>query len=358
MLEVSIRKKFEDFSLDVGFSCDSKRIGILGASGCGKSLTLGTIAGLVRPDEGRILFGDRVFFDSSKKISIKTDRRRVGYLFQDYALFPDMTVKKNICVAKDGAKRRARLERKEKGLSDDRVLFGKMETDDILRHFRLWEQKDHFPRELSGGEKQRTALARMLVTDPEMLLLDEPFSAMDTFLREGMRLELLRLLDGYDRTVILVSHDRDEVYQLCDYLILLDQGKVIEDGKTDDLFLHPGTVAGAKLTGCKNISRIEKADEHTIRALDWGGLELVTDSRVEDDTKYAGIRAHDFGMGKGKINAIPTGKAMISRLPFEWYVTLENGLWWKLSKNIDDIKTADIPPFINIAPEKIMLLKE
>ncbi len=358
MLDVSIRKKFEDFSLDVDFSSDSKRIGILGASGCGKSLTLGAIAGLVRPDEGRIIFEDRLFFDSSKKINIKTDRRRVGYLFQDYALFPDMTVKKNISVAKDGAKRRVRLEKKDQALSDDQALFGRMDTDAILRHFNLWEQKDHFPRELSGGEKQRTALARMLAADPDLLLLDEPFSAMDTFLKEGMRLELLRLLDGYDKTVILVSHDRDEVYQLCDYLILLDKGRVIEGGKRDDLFLHPGTVASARLTGCKNISRIEKAGEHMIRALDWGGLELVTYGRVEDDTKYAGIRAHDFDMGKTQINAIATGKAMISRLPFEWYVTLENGLWWKLSKNIDDIGAAEIPPFINIAPEKIMLLKE
>ncbi len=358
MLEVSIRKKFEDFSLDVDFSCDSKRIGILGASGCGKSLTLGAIAGLIRPDEGKIRFEDRIFFDTSNKTNIKTDRRRVGYLFQDYALFPDMTVKNNIRAAIDGAKRRARLEHKHGDGPEDKALFSKMDADSILKHFGLWELREHFPRELSGGEKQRTALARMLVTDPELLLLDEPFSAMDTYLREGMRLELLRLMDEYDKTAVLVSHDRDEVYQLCDHLILLDEGKVIDSGKTDEIFLHPESVASAKLTGCKNISRVEKAGDHKIRAVDWGGLELVTVSKVEDDIKYAGIRAHDLSIGKTDINPIPTGKSRISRLPFEWYVTLENGLWWKIPRNIDDAGTYDIPRFLSIAPEKIILMKK
>ncbi|MCR5748196.1 MAG: ATP-binding cassette domain-containing protein [Lachnospiraceae bacterium] len=357
MLEVTVRKKLGDFSLNADFSCDSKRIGILGASGSGKSLTLGTIAGLVKPDEGRIFFEDRVFFDSSDKINLKTDRRRVGYLFQDYALFPNMTVKNNILAAIDGAKRRARLEIRHKTESDDKILFQKMDTDSILKHFDLWELRDHLPGELSGGQKQRTALARMLATDPVLLLLDEPFSAMDTFLREGMRLELLRILDEFNRTAILVSHDRDEVYQLCDHLILLDDGKVIDQGKTDELFLHPGSVRSAKLTGCKNISRVEIKGDHKIKALDWGGLELVTECKVEDDIRYAGIRAHDFTIGKAEINSIPTGKAKISRLPFEWYVTLENGLWWKISKDINENDTFEIPGFLSIAPAKILLMK-
>ena len=340
-LSLNIKKSFRDFSLEVGSSTDSKRIGILGASGCGKSLTLQSIAGIVKPDEGRISFGDTVWFDSKSRINIKPADRKVGYLFQNYALFPNMTVEQNIAAPLKSSSDRAKT------------------VNDILKKFGLWDVRDHRPGEISGGQQQRTALARMLTCDPDLLLLDEPFSAMDTFLREGMRLELIRLLDEYGKTVVMVSHDRDEIYQMCDHLILMDNGSVIAQGPTDELFDHPGTVAAARLTGCKNISRIRKIDDHRILALDWGDLELTTSETVSEDISYAGIRAHDFIPGNHGVNVINCGQATISRLPFEWYITLENGLWWKQSRNLDESLTDNIiPPNISIMPDKIILLKK
>ena len=238
-------------------------------------------------------------------------------------------------------------------------MFHENDTEGILKKFGLWEQKDHRPDELSGGQKQRTALARMLVTNPELLLLDEPFSALDTYLREGMRLELKMLLEEYNKTIILVSHDRDEIYQLCDYLVLLNQGRMIGCGNTEELFKHPVSVAAARLTGCKNISRIKKLGENKILALDWGGIELVTNLKVNDTVSFAGIRAHDFIPGKSEINEIPVGNATVSRLPFEWYITLENGLWWKVPKAMEEQNPENlIPSHLTIPPDKIILLKE
>lgn len=336
-LSVCIKKCYPDFVLDIDFECSGKRIGILGASGCGKSLTLKSIAGIERPDEGRICFDENVWFDKGKRINVKAAGRNVGYLFQNYALFPNMTVRENIEAA---------LHKKPGS------------ADEILKKFRLWDIRDHRPDELSGGQQQRTALARMLSCDPALILLDEPFSAMDTFLREGMRLELIRILDMYDKTVIMVSHDRDEIYQMCDHLILMDKGRVIAKGETDRLFEHPETPAAARLTGCKNISRIRRIDDHRIKALDWNGIELITDERVTEDITHAGIRAHDFIPGKNGVNIINCGKTMISRLPFEWYITLENGLWWKQSRELNEsFKDSVVPQYISVMPDKIILMR-
>ena len=338
---LKVKKKYDDFSLDVSLETASKRIGILGASGSGKSLTLKMIAGLIKPDEGRILLDGRVLYDSSAGIDVKAGKRKVGYLFQDYALFPNMSVKANIEAGLHGAGKKP--------------CAG---TEELLKKYGLWEVKDHMPHELSGGQKQRTALVRMLATDPDLLLLDEPFSAMDAHLREGLRLELIRTLDMYDKRVILVSHDRDEVYQMCDYLVLLHNGRVIAQGDTDELFKHPSSVASARLTGCKNISRIEKLTDHRVKALDWKGIELITDGKVTDDITHIGIRAHDFIPGTEGVNVIPCGNVSVSRLPFEWYVILENGLWWKLERNLYDIFDAGlITESISVEPDRIILLK-
>ena len=357
-LKVNIKKKYKDFSLSVDFSSDSKRIGILGASGSGKSMTLGAVAGLIKPDEGEIIFDGRVLFDSAGKTDIKTDRRKIGYLFQDYALFPHMTVEKNIRAAVDGARRITALEKK-KPPSNESSFFQEKNTDAILKQFGLFEVKDHLPSELSGGQKQRTALVRMLVTNPELLLLDEPFSALDTYLREGMRIELCRILNEYNKTAVIVSHDRDEIYQMCDYLVLLDRGTMIARGKTEDLFRQPGTVAAARLTGCKNISAVERLGENKIKALDWGGIELITEQKVDEHIRFAAVRAHDFIPGDTGINSVPVINPTVSTLPFEWYVMLENGLWWKIPKAIDESDASDaIPAHLSIPPDKIILLTE
>ena len=203
------------------------------------------------------------------------------------------------------------------------------------------------------------ALARILAYEPEALLLDEPFSAMDTHLRERLRLELASVLSEYQGASVMVTHDRDEAYQLCDTLLLLSKGHVIAAGKTKDIFNDPGSVEAARLTGCKNISRIEKIDDHRVRALDWDNLELSTEKTVTEDVTSIGIRAHDFEPVKDPegINHIPVGHAKISEMPFEWYITLQNGLWWKKEKDIHTHDTAGVVPrWLRVEPSALLLL--
>ena len=360
-LSADIRKKLREFELQVRFTCSACRerasdasagsgtgcLGILGPSGCGKSMTLKSIAGIVEPDSGSIILDGRELFNSSRKVNLKPQKRRVGYLFQNYALFPNMTVEENILTGLKAGKRYGEAQQKKR-------------VSEMIERFRLSGLEKRYPAQLSGGQQQRVALARILAYEPEALLLDEPFSAMDTHLRERLRLELASVLSEYQGASVMVTHDRDEAYQLCDTLLLLSRGQVIAAGKTKELFQDPGSVEAARLTGCKNISRIEKIDDHRVCALDWDNLELSTEKTVTEDVTSIGIRAHDFEPVKDPegINHIPVGHAKISEMPFEWYVTLQNGLWWKIGKTIHT-HSADglIPEYVRVAPEAILLLK-
>lgn len=364
-LEVSIRKKLRGFELDMQLQAVRGCLGILGPSGCGKSMTLKSIAGIVTPDSGRIALqyafgeaaGGRVLYDSSLKINERPQNRQVGYLFQNYALFPNMTVEENIHT---GLKSR----RMKKFLSP---AAAKNRVQEMVERFGLKGLEKRYPAQLSGGQQQRTALARILAYQPEVILLDEPFSAMDTHLREKLRLELAAVLKEYGGISILVTHDRDEAYQLCDSMILMDQGKTLASGPTKELFLNPRTCTAAKLTGCKNISPIRRIGPYRIEALDWGPLVLSTCEPVGDEVTAVGIRAHDFEpvskqqaevlKKKEGENLIPVGVPKISELPFEWYITLENGLWWKCEKSIHDLNSApQIPPWLRLPSSALILL--
>ena len=177
MLEVDIKKNFGNFKLDAKFTNEEGILGILGASGSGKSLTLKAIAGIIKPDYGKIILNGRILFDKEKKINIPTKDRKVGYLFQDYALFPNMTVYENI---KTGLR--------EKSGNYDEIINKKLEE------LHIGHIKDKRPDLISGGEKQRTALARILVNEPEILLLDEPYSAIDGYLRWSIELEVRKII--------------------------------------------------------------------------------------------------------------------------------------------------------------------
>ena len=341
-IDIDISKKLGDFRLQVAFRTDHKRIALLGASGCGKSMTLKSIAGIVRPDEGYISLDDRQLYDSKKHIDIRPQDRGVGYLFQSYALFPNMTVRENI----EAVIRKGRTDKKKK-------------ADEVIAMLGLESMASLYPSALSGGQQQRCALARILAYDPGLILLDEPFSALDAHLREGLRLELIRLLESYDRTVILVTHDRDEAYQLCDYIVLMQEGRVIEAGSRDEIFMHPHTVAGARMTGCKNISRIEWTEDHRVRALDFGNELLSVPFLKSEEITHIGIRAHDFRTGRGSLNNLSLEGARLSEMPFEWYVTLKNGMWWKEEKSLyESRESISGIEYINIPPEHIMPLKE
>ena len=329
-------------------------------------MTLKSIAGIVTPDEGKILLRslerdgregeEQILFHRERKINRKPQQRRVGYLFQNYALFPNMTVEENIRIGLKSQGKKGlpgKGERLSRAAQDARV-------EEMIRRFRLSGLEKRYPGQLSGGQQQRTALARILAYEPRVLLLDEPFSAMDTYLREGLRLELARVLKDYDGASVMVTHDRDEAYQLCDYLLLMDNGHVLTAGRTRDIFQNPGTCQAARLTGCKNISRIERLGARQVKALDWNGLVLTTEQEVGPEISAVGIRAHDLepaadGIG---INRIPVGNGSVTEMPFEWYVTLENGLWWKVEKTIHTHDSAGvIPQWLTVQPEAVLLLR-
>ena len=371
-LDVEIYRRLRDFTLDLSFSAGEGCLGILGASGCGKSMTLKSIAGIIRPDRGRIVLSgeeDSVLFDAEKSICVPPQKRQVGYLFQHYALFPNMTVEENILVGLEGReaaeKRKGKKHRFGEGLGKEKRG---QRLGELVEQFRLHGLEKHYPGQLSGGQQQRTALARIFAYEPAVLLLDEPFSAMDSFLREGLRLELAGVLKRFSGISILVTHDRDEAFWLCSHLLLMDKGKVLAAGKTREVFRQPKFCSAARLTGCRNISRIQRLGAHRVRALDWNGLELVTEDAVEERHSAVGIRAHDLKEvpdtqvkaweDKAGGNLIPVGKASVSEMPFAWYITLENGLWWKKEKEMNARGIAGmLPGWLRVEPSAVLLLE-
>lgn len=345
-LYVDIEKKFKGFSLKVKFDTEEGILGILGASGCGKSMTLKCIAGIMTPDRGRILLNDRVLFDSEKRINLKPQKRRVGYLFQDYALFPNKTVIENVCCT---------LKKRdwEKGRK-------------WMDFFRLSGLENQYPSQLSGGQKQRTAFARMMTAGPELLLLDEPFSALDAHLREKLQLELGSLLSDLGKDTILVTHSRDEAYRLCERLMIMDKGEKVCQGETREIFQEPEYLEAAKITGCKNFSPVRRLSEGCYLAEDWG-VRLETGKDLKE-AAYVGIRAHYFEPSKERgANVFPVCRGQVTESPFEVYVTFYTGseregtppIWWKIAKEVwyGEMKET-LPPFVRISSGDIMLLKE
>ena len=340
LLKVDIHKELKEFDLDVDFELKKGCLGILGPSGCGKSMTLKSIAGIVTPDNGIIsLTADEetTYFNSKQKINLKPQKRNVGYLFQNYALFPNMTVEDNIAVG---------------------VSKGNSKTvSEMIKRFHLEGLEKRYPRQLSGGQQQRVALARILAYGPDVILLDEPFSAMDTFLKEQLRLELVNSLKDFDGFSVLVTHDRDEAFQFCDELIILDKGKIIAKGETHQIFEDPKKVEVARLTGCKNISKIEVLDDYHVKSLDWG-IILEVSQRISSDITHIGIRAHDFSSAnKDNVNAFDTKDSTLLEMPFEWEITLANGLWWKKEKGIHEHEFV-IPEHLRVDPKNIILLEK
>lgn len=341
LLKVDIQKKLKEFDLDVSFELEKGRLGILGPSGCGKSMTLKSIAGIVDPDKGIVSLTTEkktTYFDSDNKINLKPQKRNVGYLFQNYALFPNMTVEENVAVGL--------------GKNDDKKI-----VSEIIKRFHLEGLEKRYPRQLSGGQQQRAALARIMAYSPDVILLDEPFSAMDTYLKEQLRIELLNSLDDFDGFSILVTHDRDEAFQFCDELIILDEGKIIAKGDTYEIFENPIKVQVARLTGCKNISKVEIIDEYHVKSIDWG-ITLEVSQKIPQNITHIGIRAHNFApASKDDVNVMDTANATKLEMPFEWEITLANGLWWKVDKSIYE-HDIEIPEYLKVDPKNIILLED
>ena len=347
-LTVDITKKLGDFSLHMAFRSDARRIGILGPSGCGKSLTLKSIAGIERPDAGQIVVDGRVLFDRTAKVDLKPQQRKVGYMFQNYALFPTMTVAQNIAAGlHTGSEEKA------------------ARVDEMIRRFHLTGLASHYPAQLSGGQQQRVALARIMAYQPDLILLDEPFSALDQHLRERLQHELSGMLEGYGGQIVMVSHSRDEIYRFADELLVMDSGQILAQGKTQALFDDPGTAAVARMTGCKNIAGAERLDAHTLRIADWG-IDLHLTRTVTEDVTAVGYRAHYFepvwpGDAAGLGNCLPCKVTGMDELPFErrYYIEAAEPVCWFVQeserKELDERGT---PANLRLKEEAILLLHD
>ncbi len=216
--DIALRKQLRHgdtrFALDVRFSSTAQRVVLHGPSGAGKTQTLRMIAGITAPDAGRVAVAGRVLCDTSVGLSLSPQQRRLAYVFQDYALFPHLTVRQNIAFALSTGWRNP-----SRAASDPQV-------DHWLRSFRLEAHAGHYPHQISGGQRQRTALARALVTQPAALLLDEPFAALDKHLRQSLRQELKALQEALQLPLLLITHDEDDIESLAEDVVHVDAGQV------------------------------------------------------------------------------------------------------------------------------------
>ena len=349
-LKVDMEKQLKDMVLKVSFDTGSMDgiTGILGASGCGKSMTLKCIAGIETPDRGCIVLNGRVLFDSEKKINVRVQERRVGYLFQDYALFPDMNVEQNIITAihYSNIRKRKKIPKEEE----------KNRASHYMRFLHIEDIRNSYPAKLSGGQQQRAALARILASEPELLMLDEPFSALDAYLKERLQLELLELLGNYDKDVLLVTHSRDEIYRFCSKMLILEKGMQTGYGRTVDLFRNPGSVAAAKLTGCKNIVPVQVEDAHHMFLPRWN-VHVTVKGIIPEDTTHIGIRAHFLRKPDrpGAENTVACRNGRVLDDPFELVAVFEGDIWWKVSKEIWEKEYHKTLPAELLIPEESIL---
>jgi molybdate transport system ATP-binding protein len=286
-LEVDIEKSFKGFHLQQQFSASAETLGLLGASGCGKSLTMRSIAGIERPDAGKIVVNGTVFFDRAHgkkaKIDLTPQQRKTALLFQNYMLFSNLTVAQNVAAG---------IGRDVAPADRDAVVQGE------LKRFGLEGFDNRFPAQLSGGQQQRVALARMLAARPGILMLDEPFSALDAHLKGVLEQSLVSLFDAFDGTILYVSHDIDEALRFCDRIAVVEAGHVMEIGTGDEVVNNPRSQAALKLSGCKNATPAERAGSHAVRLPKWG-ITVETACEVPSDVKCLGVRAFYLERAEG-----------------------------------------------------------
>jgi len=296
-LVVNIEKQVPGFQLKVGFTTNREPLGLLGTSGAGKSMILRCIAGLETPTKGRIVLNGRVLFDSYKRVNVPSCDRNIGLVFQNYALFPHLTVAQNIAFGM------APIPRPQRAAA----------VTQYLDQIGLIGLGDRYPHQLSGGQQQRVALARALAIQPDILLLDEPLSALDSYLRSHIEKLLIEVLSQYQGITLFITHKLEEAYRLCTNLLVLVGGEIQAAGPKENIFERPPTYEVAKITECKNFSRARRLDDHYIDALDWG-CRLQISMPMTSEPGYVGCRAHHikYPLEAGKPNTFPSWLAMIT----------------------------------------------
>ncbi len=345
-LIVDIHKDLGGFVLDAAFEAEKGVTTLLGPSGCGKSLTLKCIAGIEKPDAGHIELDGRVLYDSKRHVNLKPQQRQVGYLFQNYALFPNMTLRQNILCGMRAVKGR---EEKERRLGE------------MLAMMRLEGLEKHKPAQLSGGQQQRAALARILVSEPKLLMLDEPFSALDAHLRDSLKVEMRDMLQAFGREVLMVTHSREEAYTMSDSIAVMDEGRLLTCKPTKSVFADPGSVPAAVLTGCKNIAPARKVGDYEVEVPSWG-IRLTTGRPVGEGLAAIGVRAHYFNPASPQ-NRFPVVYQEELEEPFELTIQFRYAgqdpksepVWWRLPK---DKRPAQFPAELGVSPANILLLYE
>lgn len=304
LLEVEVEKALGHFALQVALRAGRGAVGLLGASGAGKSMTLRLIAGIATPTRGRIVLHGRTLFSSDDGIHIPPALRRIGVVFQDYALFPHLTVAENIAF----------------GLHTHPPAERDRRVHSWLTRLELTHLAHRYPGEVSGGERQRTAIARCMVLEPDALLLDEPFAALDPHLRRQLEGQLRRTLASYSGAVLFVTHDMEEAFRFCADLLVLDSGRVIASGPRQQLFEQPRTVATARLTGCKNIALAQLIPAQPMRiAVPAWQCELQCATEPPASLAQIGYRSHHlrFHPPDDAPNAFPCWLVESSEAPHE-----------------------------------------
>ncbi|HEY8670557.1 MAG TPA: molybdenum ABC transporter ATP-binding protein [Terriglobales bacterium] len=252
-LEVTLRKKLAaesgSFELDVCFAVENGITVLFGASGAGKTTLLDSIAGLQKPEAGRISLHDRILFDSERQINLSPGRRRIGYVFQDLALFPHLSVEANV----------------EYGLSGLKAAERNARVSKMLEALGISLLRERRPAELSGGERQRVALARALVTEPSLLLLDEPLAALDLPVKMKIADDLRRSIQNLPIPVLYVTHSREEVFMLGEKIIVLERGRIVAQGTPHEIMTAPRNETVAQLAGFENIFDAEVTSIHEDR---------------------------------------------------------------------------------------------
>lgn len=347
-LTVQIRKRYGDFTLDVDFSAgNGEALALLGASGSGKSTALRCIAGICRPDWGRIELDGEILFDSRRGIDLPPQRRKIGYLFQQYALFPHMTVEQNIAVC---------LDRRQRAQAGELMVLLRLEGTEKL-----------LPRQLSGGQQQRVALARILASRPRAILLDEPLSALDVCLRRQLEQELRDVLARFGGPAVWVSHDLGEVCRSCSRVCVLEDGRSSPAVGTRELIEAPGTAGAARISGCQNlVGACPGAEPGLVRVPEWG-VTLRAAGVWREGASLLGIRAERVRPAEeGAENAFPCRVRQVVEDVSAIELALvpegaEEGsavLWMEAGRSVLAGPAGGERIWVSLPPEDIFLLNE